>query len=453
MRQAPPNVPAALLALVLACASGCDAAPAPGERPNIVLLVSDDQDWEHFGFLGHPLARTPTLDRLAEQGAVFTHGFVPMSRCRPAQASVLSGLWPHQSGVYYNVGADFIDPDTCIANKLAAAGYATIGEGKFWEVNPRMMGFGNAAILNYETFAREGQDHLFRWIDEHAGGERPMFVWWAPMLPHVPHDPPAELLERFDPDAIEVPAWAVGDAEAFRELEHVSLAMEAWLDDALGELVAKLESVGEYENTLFCFLVDNGYSNGLPSKGTAFDKGLRTPFVITWPGGLAGGQRHGELVSTVDLYTTLLDFAGAEIPAEAPGRSLRPLLEGRPGDFTPREALYGAVYLQSPAELESDPARDAYALWARDGRYKYVWYLRDVRESDDEIFKIQANAARYPERNRGDEDLYDLESDPYELRNLADRPEHAARLDRMRQDVLDWWRESGGGELDLPPEN
>src|SRR5262245_41396525 len=158
----------AALAGVLSCAPAGSGTP-PHERPNIVLLVADDMDYEHFGFAGHPLDPTPTIDKLASQGVVFTHGFVPMSRCRPAQAALLTGLWPHQNGVYFNVGADHIDPEDALPNHLARAGYATIGEGKFWEFNPRLMGFSNYAIRNYETFVRWDQQHLFDFIDAHAG--------------------------------------------------------------------------------------------------------------------------------------------------------------------------------------------------------------------------------------------------------------------------------------------
>jgi uncharacterized sulfatase len=434
-----------VLLLLTACGGGAD------ERPNIVILVSDDQDYEHFGFMGHPVSQTPTIDALAEAGVVFTHGFVPMSRCRPAQAALLSGLWPHQSGVYYNVGPDYIDPTTCIANLLADAGYVTTGEGKFWEHDPRLMGFSNYTIRNYETFVREGQDHLFEFIDDHAG-KAPMFLWWAPALPHFPHDPPERLLARFDPAAIPIPDWYTGDPEAYRHAEHVSLAMEAWLDEGVRELQDKLRSVGELDNTLFLFLIDNGYANGLPSKGTAFDKGLRTPAIFTWADGIEGGRRFDELVAAVDFTATLLDYAGVSPVPGSPGISLRPLIDESDGgaDFTPREALYGAVYLQTPGELESRAERDVYGLWVRTPRWKYILYLRDVRELADEDFKIQYTLCDYPERDRGDEDLFDLDADPYELTNLAAQPGNDALKERLREEVIAWWEASGGKSLDLP---
>jgi uncharacterized sulfatase len=414
-----------------------------------VILVSDDQDYEHFGFAGHPQAHTPRIDALARAGVRFDHAFVPMSRCRPAQASLLSGEWPHQSGVYFNVAADHIDPDTCIANRLGEVGYDAYGEGKFWEYDPRVMGFEHYTIRNYETFAREGQEHLFEWLRE-RDPERPFFLWWAPELPHEPHDPPARLLDLVDRDAIGVPTWFSGDADAYRDAERLSLAMVAWLDEAVGELLDELEALGQLEDTLVLFLVDNGWANGLPSKGTAFDKGLRTPAILHWPAGLEGGTRHEGMISAVDLYATLLDLAGATPTASCQGRSLGPLMAGEADAFAGRETLYGAVYPQRPTEVLARPERDAYALWARTERFKYVLYLKDVRAADNASLHIQFNLCDYPQRARGDEDLFDLASDPYELDDRSDDPELHAERERLREEVIEWWVQTGGGELALP---
>ena len=443
---------AALAALAF---GGCDAATGQAAtgaaRPNLVILVSDDQDYEHFSFAGHPTAKTPTIDSLAKGGVLFTHAFVPMSRCRPAQASLLTGEWPHQNGVYFNVAADHIDPDTCLANRLGDAGYRSFGEGKFWEYDPRLMGFENYSILNYETFARLGQEHLFEWL-RGLDRDQPFFVWWAPMLPHVPHDPPDRFLERFDPADIEIPAWIAGDVEEYRHAEHLSLAMGSWLDDAIRELMDELREIGELDDTLFLFLIDNGYANGLPSKGTAFDKGLRTPAILSWAGGIEAGGEFDELISVVDLYATLLDYAGARALPSCEGESLRRMIEGSADDttFRGREFLFGAAYPKRPNGERADPARDAYALWARTSRLKYILYLDDVTRSRDSKFKIQYNSAPYPARRRGDEDLFDLDQDPYELNDLSDDPALAAEMADLKRRALEWWRETGGGELSLP---
>ncbi|NOT30793.1 MAG: sulfatase-like hydrolase/transferase [Planctomycetes bacterium] len=443
-----------VLALAPACAPSC--VEEPERRPNVVLLVADDMDYEHFGFAGHPLAETPTLDALAEQGVLFTHGFVPMSRCRPAQAALLTGLWPHQNGVYFNVGADHIDPETSLARLLQRAGYATVGEGKFWEPDPRAMGFSNLAIANYTTFVRWDQQHLFDWL-ERTPRATPFFVWWAPELPHVPHDPPRELLERVPLESIPIPAWFAGDEAAraeFRARERVLLAMDAWLDRGVAELREKLNALGELEETLFVFLSDNGWANGCVSKGWGYDKGLRTPMIVSWPAELARGTRFDDLVSPVDLYATILDYAGAPIPAHSEGQSLRPRIEGRP--FEPRAALYGALYPLTPTAELADPARDAYALWARTARWKFILSLKDIHAAADagsdvdEREDIKVSLAPDFVRKRGDIELYDLANDPYERTNLAAEPEHAAQLAELKRATLEWWHTTGGGSLEAP---
>jgi uncharacterized sulfatase len=448
------RLPAILLPLL--CATCAREHPPAPTRPNVVVLVADDMDYEHFGFSGHPAAQTPSLDALAAEGVLFTHGFVPMSRCRPAQAALLSGLWPHQNGVYFNVGADHIDPETALPVLLARAGYATVGEGKFWEGEARAMGFSNYAIRNYATFVRWDQAHLFDWLDEHAR-RAPFFVWWAPELPHVPHDPPERLLACIPPESIPIPEWFEGDAAAraeFRRRERVSLAMEAWLDEGVAALRAKLGELGVRENTLLVFLIDNGWANGCVSKGWGHDKGLRTPMILAWPEGLAGGARYADLVSPVDLYATILDLAGVPVPAGCAGESLRARLEGRPA--TPRAALYGALYPLEPTEVLTDPARDAYALWARTERWKFILALKDLAAVADagseegEREDIKVSLAPDFVRRRGEVELYDLAADPHEQTNLADRPEHAELRARLLEETLAWWRASGGAELALP---
>jgi uncharacterized sulfatase len=444
-----------ILALAGALAAAA-CAEQPGRRPNVVLLVADDMDPEHFGFAGHPLAQTPTLDELARTGVLFTHGFVPMSRCRPAQASLLTGLWPHQNGVYFNVGIDHIDPETSLARLLQRAGYATVGEGKFWEPDPRAMGFSNLAIANYTTFVRQDQQHLFDWL-ERTPRETPFFVWWAPELPHVPHDPPAELLARVLLESIPIPEWFEGDEAAraeFRARERVLLAMDAWLDRGVAELRAKLAELGELEETLFVFLSDNGWANGCVSKGWGLDKGLRTPMIVCWPAGLATSARLDDLVSPVDLYATILDYAGAPIPAHCEGQSLRARLEGRAGQ--PRAALYGALYPLAPTADLADPARDAYGLWARTPRWKFILALKDVRAAADagseagEREDIKVSLAPDFTRRRGEIELYDLANDPHERTNLGASPEHAATVSELRAATLAWWHATGGGALELP---
>ena len=436
------------------CAALAVVASAPlvrtvlaGEQPNIVFIISDDHDNEHLGFMGNEFVHTPNLDRFARAGTVFTRAHLPMSRCHPTLASFLSGRWPHQTGVYHNFGTKKLDPTNSLPRLLRDAGYATYVEGKYWEGDPREMGFTHGEGQTANTFVREGQADLFAFIDE-VGGRKPMFIWWAPKIPHLPHNPPQKYLALFDRKEIPVPPWIGGDRrEPFLDKEHLSLAMEAWLDDGVGELEGKLRENGVYENTMFVFVIDNGWCNGLVSKGSAFEKGVRTPVFFSWPAKIKGGQRFDGLISTLDIYPTVLDYAGTKAPASAAGNNLRPIIDGKTTES--RERLFGAIYPAFVTENDERPERDIYALYVRDERWKYIFFVQDVVASRNRsYFRIQWIETDYPARRKGAEDLYDLRADPRERINLAARPEQAQRLAEMRKAVLAWWERTGGKPID-----
>jgi len=441
------------LALSLAAPlAGAAAQEASTERPNIVLIISDDQDYEHLGFLGDGPARTPALDRLAEGGTVFPVAHVSMSRCRPSLATLLSGRWPHEHGIFFNRSERverFLDPTDSLPNLLSSAGYVTYMGGKYWETDPEAMGFGQGAYDR--NFARNSQEDLFAFIDRHAGKE-PIFVWWAPFLPHHPHKPPERYLRKIDPATIPVPEWIEGDAELYQRRQQKFLAMVAWFDDGVRRLHERIEEAGILRNTLFVFLIDNGYSIGHLAKGSPFEKGLRTPLVFDWQGRIPSGKSLPRLVSSIDVYPTILDYAGIEIPATASGRSLRPWIDGvEPAETeTPSDRLFGALYPVEPQDEDLRPEHNVYALYARTPRWKYVLYLRRITEDTGDPYKIFAELAAPLVRERGDEDLYDLSTDPYEHHDLAGLPEHASRIEGLRAEVLEWWRTTGGRPLELP---
>ena len=223
----------------------------------------------------------------------------------------------------------------------------------------------------------------------------------------------------------------------------LSYAMEAWLDDGVRQLTDKLKTLDVYDNTMFVFVIDNGWCNGLVSKGSPFEKGVRTPMFFTLPGAIPAGKRVEGLVSTLDLYPTILDYAGASAPPTASGRNLRPTIEGI--DDATRDVLFGAIYPAFATKEDQRPERDVYALYARSERWKYILFTQDVYEKGNrKYFRIQSILTDYPERKRGDQDLYDLDADPHELNNLGDDPGHKARLADFKRQVLAWWTETGG---------
>jgi len=423
-------------------------APPQDDRPNIVLIISDDQDYEHLGFMGNPLVETPAIDALAKEGVVFPVAHATMSRCRPSLASLLTGRWPHQTGVYDNTSTRKLGTEDSLPNRLKEAGYATFVGGKYWEGRTRAMGFMEPENLDvrFRHFVRKSQSQLFDFIDRYDE-ERPFFVWWAPMLPHKPFDPPWRHQEPFVDVEIPVPAGiAEADIEEYLRRERNALAMERWLDEGLAALIAKLKDSGEYENTLFCFLIDNGWANGHASKGTVFEKGLRTPVYFTWPKGIEGGRTNDTLLSTIDIYATLLDYARVPVPEDVPSRTLRAAIEeGAPS----RETIYGVGYRFSEGRRNKNaPTRDVFAIYARTSTHKYVYYLKDVQ--DAELFDFIHHCAPFPARKRGDIDFYDLEADPHERHDLSGDDRHGAEIERLHGGWKAWWKEQKGPRLKLP---
>lgn len=452
-----------LLWTTAAGVSGVSAQPRRSDPPNIVLLISDDEDYEHFGFMGSRIARTPALDRLAEGGTVFPNAYVPAPLCRPSLASLLSGKLPHQHGIYNNYierdgisnpsgGLDTItlDPTNSLPNRLKSGGYATYASGKFWEGDPRRMGFSDGTVeITYEgfgRFVRQGQDELFSFIDTHQKNNKPMFIWWAPMLPHRPHTPPARLLERFKDVEIPVPSHVPAKrAAAYVEGMRIFYAMGTWFDEGVGSLVEKLRQAGELEHTIFLFCMDNGETLGSLSKNSPYEKGVRTPMFVSRPGHAPSRKRIDGLHYALDLHATALDYAGLAVTPGITSRSLRPLIEGRSQEPS-HDRIFGGVFAHHAYRYARDtprsPARDLFALYGRSDRWKFVLYTQDVGPNNQQYIGIPLRLAEMPIRKAGDMELYDLNADPYERRNLAAKPGNRRRLATFRRQALEWWQKT-----------
>lgn len=407
-------------------------AAAQARPPNVVMIVSDDQAWTDFGFMGHDVIRTPHLDRLASQSAVFSRGYVPSSLCRPSLATLISGLFPHQHKISGNDPPQGVPRAEMLRHirripklpaLLAEKGYRCLQTGKWWEGSYRLGGFTHGMTHGEVQrggrhgdeglkIGRDGLQSIFDFID--AGGDQPFFVWYAPMMPHTPHTPPARLLEKYrQPD---------------RPIELARYyAMCEWFDETCGGILDYLDRQQLAENTLVVFVTDNGWIQRTPqtelppgwakpfapkSKQSPYDGGLRTPILLRWPGHISPARFDEALVSSVDLVPTILKAAGIQPPAEMQGLDL--VSVARAGGKTGREAIFGEIFSHDVADLD-DPARSLEFRWCITGRWKLI---------------LPANAAASPE-------LYDLQADPHETKNLsADHPDVTARLSKLTDE---WW--------------
>lgn len=431
-----------MLALLALGCTRADTVP-----PNIVLVIADDQGWRDFGFMGSDFIHTPNLDTLAREGVVLTHAFNTASACRPSLQTLLTGLHPLQIKTLADVGrkegATFpefriIRSLETLPKALARRGYVSFQGGKYWEgpsgaagftagTNSKLTPQGSKKALaksrgllkelsggDGTELGRSTMAPLFEFIDEHV--DEPFFIWFAPMLPHLPHDPAAEFMRSYS-------------AERFSSRDRRYFGNITRLDDRVGQLLAHLERRGVRERTLIIFLADNGwdqsqesdsspqYLGGSRGKFSIYEQGFRTPIIFSWPGRLPAGQSHATLVSTVDLFPTILEFAGVkEHASDRTGLSLYGhLMDGR--DFA-RDRVIGGM-----SRLRQDDADVGLDIWAfiakeeayfvRDRRWRYIWH-----------------------KDRQREDLFEIENDPLEREDvLAQNPELARRF---RGEIEEW---------------
>ena len=421
------------------------------ERPNVLLIVSDDQAWDDYGFLGHPVARTPNIDRLAAESLAFPRGYVPTSLCRPSLATLLTGLYPHEHGVtgndpavpaggpraptHRNRDPAYLGLRRAMNRTLAGvptvpgllrdAGYRTLQTGKWWEGDPRDFGFTRAMTHGDLTrggrhgdrglsIARDGEPvpdlgPVPAFLDGAGAAGDPWFVWFAPFLPHTPHNPPARLLAKYHP-LVESGELTESEAQYYANVER-------W-DEAVGALLAALDERGLRESTLVVYVCDNGWIT-LPgrnayaprSKRSPHEGGVRTPILLSRPGTIA--PRTAETpVSSVDIAPTILAACGVPAPAAMTGAVLI-----EPASVAGRGPVFGEVFAHDQP-YPAPPAAGLNWRWVVDGRWKLI-------------------APFAPNMPDEPVELYDLESDPHETRNLAaQQPERVAAL---RATLDAWW--------------
>jgi arylsulfatase A-like enzyme len=465
------------LALILAC----EPEPRP---PNILFIFSDDHAAHAISAYGSVINRTPNLDRLAAEGMLFVNAFVTNSICGPSRATVLTGQFGHLNGVPVN--EDSLHPSVLTFPKLLReAGWQTALIGK-WHLWAEPAGFEHYEVLQgqgpyynpvlygpTDSTAYTGYttdiitDRVIEWLSNRRDPNRPFMLMYQHKAPHRPWDPSAEYLPAPDDVPIAEPAtlfddWANRTSAA--KTQEMSIArdlverdlkliappnltpeqLEQWnraydvvnaplrdgslsgdsltrfkyqryirdyvasvasIDDNLGRLLAYLDESGLAENTVVVYTSDQGFflgDHGWFDKRWMYEESMRTPLIVRWPGTAAPGSRNTDLVQNLDYAETILDIAGVTIPPSMQGRSLVPLLRGEtPSDW--RDALY-YQYFEYPGW---HMVRRHYGI--RTKRHKLIHY-----------YEI------------GEWELFDLESDPDELRSIHDDPAYQEIVEELK---------------------
>ncbi len=460
------------------------ALAAPAKRPNILFILTDDQRWDALSLAGHRHLRTPNIDRLGREGVHFRNAFCTTSLCSPSRASILSGLYAHAHGVTNNF-TEYPAALQSFPRVLQAAGYDTAyigkwhmgeendeprpgfnwfvthkGQGKYFDTEFNLNGTRREVVKGYYTHVVT--DLAEEWLRRPRDG-KPWLLMIGHKAPHsfyfpepkyeqafarvpVPYpetafmleDKPAWIRERlhtwhgiygplFDwrkkfPD--DSPA-AVKDFEAMTRAYWGTILS---VDDSVGRLHALLRERGELDDTIIVFMSDNGILNGehgMVDKRTAHEPSIRILQIVRFPG-LTPPDRPKvieEQVLTVDVAPSLLELAGAPALTGIHGRSWKRLVR------------------------EGDPS------WRKSWLYHYNYekqfpYTPNVRAVRTESWKYSRSPHGDGGPDRHQAELYNIEFDPEERRNLIDHPRYAGVVAEMQRELLKVMREVG-----LTPEN
>ncbi|MFB6295757.1 MAG: sulfatase [Halobacteriales archaeon] len=416
------------------------------DRPNVLQILTDQQQARALGAVDGSF-ETPNLDRLAESGALFTGCHSTHPQCSPARSSLVTGQYPHRTGMSTlpGWGPGPLDADLpSVARPFRAAGYETAYVGKWHLGEDTIDDFGWEVTRNVHETSNppEGtpgdtttRDRAIEYLAARYG-DAPFFLTASFNLPHPGFYEDPGFADRYDRDAVPMPesfADDLADKPAFhrdraggseggltesevRDMRYKYRTMVSRVDDHVGRILDELETQGLREDTAVVFTSDHGDMQGahrLAKKGViAYDEILRVPLIVDLPDRESRRDRIPDLCSLASIPATLLDAAGLST-----------------GEFE-AGSLLPALDRTAPPDEERVFFEHHYAYWGfhpyRGVRTRDWKYVENLLEETDE--------------------LYHVAEDPHEMENLSGEPEHAAVESRLQDTVEEWWEQTGGEE-------
>ncbi len=409
-------------------------------RPNFVIFIADDMAWEDCGVYGNDKIRTPNIDQIAKQGLRFDRAYLTCSSCSPSRCSIMTGRYPHSTGAG-ELHLPLPGDQTMFTKPLKDSGYWTAAVGK-WHLGE--------AVADQVDYRKGATPHQMgdQWVQavRSRPKDKPFFLWAAHSDPHRGYkagavDPPHSR------DDVVVPPFFPDTPEVRDDLALYYDEISRF-DQHIGMVLAELDRQGVAENTLVLVISDNG--RPFPHcKTRVHVPGVRTPFVVRWPQKIRAGGVTNQVVSTVDIAPTLLELAGLQPLTSFQGISLAKVLvdpqettrkhafaEHNWHDYQAFErAVHGQKYCYVRNWLPDTPGTPP-ADAVRSPTYAVMQELH--RQG-----KLAAQHQGCFETPRPTEFLYDVESDPHCIENLAADPNHAAALKKMQQALAKWQKETG----------
>ncbi len=406
-------------------------ARAQARPPNFLVIVADDHGWNDLGCYGHPVVRTPHLDRLAFEGVRFTHCYTTAPLCSPGRGAVMTGLYPHVSGVTRLVQGEDAERFSLrqdvwtFAQGLRKMGYENAAARK-WHLStagPLAHGFEHG-FPRRDTYLEESVAFLGRPHD------RPFCLYFCPTHTHRPFRS-QEGFEYAPEEVAECLPPYLKDTPQVREQYALYLSETSKMDDEIGQLLGALDRSGEADRTVIAFLTDHGPSLHR-AKFSLYEWGTHSSLILRGPGVSGSGRVDLGLASTVDIAPTLMALAGGSAPESCQGLDLSSRLAGREG--AGRRYVFSEHHERNHLsavrgrrfKLIRNHTRDEPLIWPQ--------VIRNWQNMGEDTLRQP-----YP-LPRPAEELYDLEADPLESRNLAGRGAYRAQLDELRGE-LDRWSE------------
>lgn len=433
---------------------------------NILLIHSDQHRYDSLGLHGHPMVKTPNLDRLASQGADFSHAFTPCPICTPARASLQTGLWPTQHG---SVGIPSMEPSRAarphlpvVSRLIKEKGYASAMVGKFhneleggptdygidhyigtwpykkWrdeqglppEPNKNgLFGEVDAGCPPEKSCLAWQADHIIKYMQDFHSQGKPFFLRWDPPEPHLPCKPNKVFADKYPAESVapwpsfadplenkppvqrrQLKIWGL-ENWTWKDWAPVAaryLAIIEELDHHIGRILAKLDQLGLASNTLVIYSTDHGDYCGahrqIDKHFAMYDDLTRVPLIMRWPGKVSKGTKCNAFVSNeLDIAATLLEASDADRPDLFEGKSL---LQHINAPSERRDSIF-CQYFGTESGLFSQ-------RMVRDYRYKYVFNPTSIDE------------------------FYDLQTDPVEFVNRINDPDCQSEVKRMKSKMADW---------------
>lgn len=437
-----------MLALSVALSPAITAAEDRPRR-NLVLLIADDLGLQ-VGCYGDKVAKTPNLDALARRGVRFSHAFAAVASCSPSRSVLYTGLHTHTNGQYGLAHAEHNFHTRNNVRSLPAylrpAGYRTGIIGKThvipasvydWDVEIKASGRNGAQMAKQAA----------RFIADCAG--KPFCLVLGYTDPHraargFANEPdyPGLTPTRFDPKEVPVPSFLPDTPAVRADLADYYQSVNR-LDQGIGRMLDVLRQTGHDNDTLVLFLSDNGMP--FPgAKTTVYDAGIRLPLIVYQPGAKRQGVVNRAMVSWIDILPTMLDHAGVTPPRALQGRSLLPILtdeDAKGWDEVYASHTFHEVTMYYPMrairtrqyQYIRNLAHPLPFPFASDLYHSATW--QDVVKRADNRMGVRT-VDQYVRRPL--EELYDVEADPAETKNLAADPAHAATLERLRKSLRAW---------------